>query len=198
MRRSTFKALTALAIGAAALGAATPAFAVKPPPPACGGFMGNFSTPASACQGFFDKNLLNDANEGAQETAVEALLGSDIVDFDFNDYTKLDSLTGDTIDFGEQLFGDVIIGIHFGAANGDPIHVGGNGATGFFLFHFDHPVDFITTSIGGLSGAVLYANQTPPPPQVPEPATWAMMLLGFGATGFAMRRRRQNTLPQIA
>ena len=29
-------------------------------------------------------------------------------------------------------------------------------------------------------------------PPVPEPATWAMMLLGFGATGFAMRRRRRQ------
>ena len=27
---------------------------------------------------------------------------------------------------------------------------------------------------------------------VPEPATWAMMLLGFGAVGFAMRRRRHG------
>ena len=26
---------------------------------------------------------------------------------------------------------------------------------------------------------------------VPEPGTWAMMLLGFGAIGFAMRRRKQ-------
>lgn len=26
---------------------------------------------------------------------------------------------------------------------------------------------------------------------VPEPATWALMILGFGAVGFAMRRRRQ-------
>jgi hypothetical protein len=25
---------------------------------------------------------------------------------------------------------------------------------------------------------------------VPEPATWAMFLLGFGAIGFTMRRRR--------
>ena len=29
-------------------------------------------------------------------------------------------------------------------------------------------------------------------PPVPEPATWAMMLMGFGATGFAMRRRRRQ------
>jgi hypothetical protein len=27
---------------------------------------------------------------------------------------------------------------------------------------------------------------------VPEPATWAMMLAGFGLVGFAMRRRRQS------
>jgi hypothetical protein len=38
-----------------------------------------------------------------------------------------------------------------------------------------------------------------PPPGVPEPATWAMMLAGFGVTGFAMRRtRRKNLLAQIA
>ena len=29
---------------------------------------------------------------------------------------------------------------------------------------------------------------------VPEPATWAMMLIGFGAIGFAMRRRRSADL----
>ena len=28
---------------------------------------------------------------------------------------------------------------------------------------------------------------------VPEPATWAMMMLGFGAMGFAMRRRAQTS-----
>lgn len=36
-------------------------------------------------------------------------------------------------------------------------------------------------------------------PPVPEPGTWAMMLMGFGAAGFAMRRRRQSgRLSQIA
>ena len=37
-------------------------------------------------------------------------------------------------------------------------------------------------------------------PPVPEPATWAMMLLGFGGIGMAMRRsrRRNGALMQIA
>jgi hypothetical protein len=33
---------------------------------------------------------------------------------------------------------------------------------------------------------------------VPEPATWAMMLIGFGAVGFSMRRRQRVALTQLA
>ena len=33
---------------------------------------------------------------------------------------------------------------------------------------------------------------------VPEPGTWSMMLLGFGAAGYAMRRRRAPVLAQAA
>jgi len=33
---------------------------------------------------------------------------------------------------------------------------------------------------------------------VPEPATWALMLIGFGGMGFAMRRRRKPVLAQVA
>jgi hypothetical protein len=36
-------------------------------------------------------------------------------------------------------------------------------------------------------------------PNVPEPATWAMMLVGFGGIGFAMRRNRKSMgLAQVA
>jgi hypothetical protein len=33
---------------------------------------------------------------------------------------------------------------------------------------------------------------------VPEPATWGLMLLGFGGIGMALRRRRRPALPQLA
>jgi hypothetical protein len=33
---------------------------------------------------------------------------------------------------------------------------------------------------------------------VPEPGTWAMMLMGFGAIGASMRRRRSRQIPQFA
>ena len=37
------------------------------------------------------------------------------------------------------------------------------------------------------------ANVTPTVSAVPEPATWAMIILGMGAIGFAMRRRKDDT-----
>ena len=47
------------------------------------------------------------------------------------------------------------------------------------------------SSTGSLGGTVTINA-------VPEPGTWAMMLLGFGAAGFAMRRRRAPVLAQMA
>ena len=198
-RGLTMKLLLKASIAAIALATATPGAAALPD---CNDFLTLFSTPASACQGFFDKNVLSNGgtDPATQETAVEALLGTDILNFDFNDYPKQNAL----IDFAGNFTGDVVLGLHFGAAKGEANNVGGNGATGFFLFHFANPTDSITTSIPGLSGVVLYANggepppPPPPPPPVPEPATWAMMLLGFGGIGYAMRRRRRMVLEQVA
>jgi hypothetical protein len=56
--------------------------------------------------------------------------------------------------------------------------------------------------IGGTADAirqVRIASAEGGVPAVPEPATWAMMLMGFGAAGYAMRRRRQfGQIRQIA
>jgi hypothetical protein len=43
-----------------------------------------------------------------------------------------------------------------------------------------------------LSGTVTAAGVAAPTAAVPEPSTWATMLVGFGALGFTMRRRRQQ------
>jgi hypothetical protein len=50
---------------------------------------------------------------------------------------------------------------------------------GFYLTNYYQGPQVIASSVGGA---------------VPEPASWAMMLLGFGAVGFAMRRSKQSEL----
>lgn len=56
-----------------------------------------------------------------------------------------------------------------------------------------NPANFYVISIDGTSAssqAVYSGNLTAT--SVPEPATWALMLAGFGLVGFAMRRQRQS------
>lgn len=43
-------------------------------------------------------------------------------------------------------------------------------------------------STGTLGGTITIAQA------IPEPGTWAMMLVGFGAVGFALRRKRKPAL----
>ena len=58
----------------------------------------------------------------------------------------------------------------------------------------------LTTTGGHGLAAVKQVSFNPEVAAVPEPATWAMMLLGFGGIGFSMRRkaRRSNALMQVA
>lgn len=65
-------------------------------------------------------------------------------------------------------------------------------------------IDRLVFSISntGLSAVVdnisLNYAASPVVPGVPEPGTWAMIILGMGATGFAMRRRQAMTNPGLA
>ena len=51
-------------------------------------------------------------------------------------------------------------------------------------------VEYLSRGQGAFSGNLTFTPTAP----VPEPATWALMLLGFGAIGFAMRRRRKDAV----
>ena len=53
----------------------------------------------------------------------------------------------------------------------------------------------VNNSRGGVNGTDVYSTGSLlVPSAVPEPATWAMMLIGFGVAGYSMRRRNPLTL----
>jgi hypothetical protein len=92
-------------------------------------------------------------------------------------------------------------GNNCGAANGQATSFNG----GFTLNFNSGPVtlsNFVDryASIGGSGGPSGEGSGTVFHPAVPEPATWAMMLVGFGGIGVSMRRRRKadGRLLQIA
>ena len=154
------------------------------------------SPDAIACAGYFDGNL----NNGSPADIINAQDAIDLLPGDLQydgNWAAVPSITslvnGNQINFGQTLFGQTIIGAHFGNVAGPAGNV-----SVFWLFDFGTTgADFITLDdIQGFSNAALYT--TGDPPAVPEPATWAMMLFGFGAAGYAMRRKRTPKLTQLA
>ena len=154
----------------------------------CNADLGAFTPAALSCAGYYDGNILNDSSNADLDIALDAF-GIDSTGF--NSYVKINDFGDDPLlEFGQALTGVNIIGIHFGDAG-----TGLGDRTGFFLFDFGAtPTSSITTTLTGVSGGLIV------PGAVPEPGTWAMMLLGFGAMGMALRRsrRKANLLPQAA
>lgn len=164
---------------------------------------GIFSPAATDCVGYYSGNVLdNKSADVTTQTNALAALGFTFTDF--NNYPKIGLTPSITdINFGTPLSGIVVIGVHWGNVPDSTFNPGNNGnvgnVTGFFEFNLGStPVSSIAlTNSQGISGAVLYEDGTP---FLPEPATWAMMILGFGAAGIAMRRSRRRTslLSQLA
>ena len=184
------------AIGAAAV--ATPASATieVSAPTSVGCASGPLAPPADKCAGYYDDNQFSMANVGAQQNAINLLLGAGNYTVDWNalvgagkvvsgsDLTALNNLLA-------TAGGQVVLGLHWGNVPG----AAGN-VSAFYLWDNATAGSIRLTDTQGYSNAVLYRATTPP---VPEPATWAMMLVGFGGIGMALRRRRRNTiLPQLA
>lgn len=136
---------------------------------------------AIACSGFWTTNLLNNSSAGlsAQQTALAAI-GYNFNTSTFNALTSSSSLNNGMLSFGQTLYGITYIGVHFGDAG-----TGLGDRTVFYEFNFGTAGNSgITLNTQGFSSAVLYAMNA-----VPEPGTWAMMLLGFAGIATAMRRR---------
>jgi hypothetical protein len=73
--------------------------------------------------------------------------------------------------------------------------------TAFWLsFNLAGSSDTVTLVVDGIPNNRLVSAAVCDEGAVPEPGTWALMLLGFGGIGMAMRRGRKQTarLMQIA
>jgi hypothetical protein len=96
-----------------------------------------------------------------------------------------------------QLFGP--LGVTFSSTDLLGFDISGFSGAGFFsLNNGFFGVDLNTgaaTRIGTVGSGNLIGISVAP---VPEPGTWAMMLIGFGAVGAAMRRRRQTARAAFA
>jgi len=187
-------------MAAAAAGALTIGFAATPAVAVQGDFLGGCNltdvTPnAGACDGFYEGNMLNQSPPDII-TQTAALLALGLVWDGTLEEAQL-NLNSPTIDFATLLSGTTYIGIHWGAGQG-PVDVPG-GVTGFYRLDLaaDAELDVILSAFGSQSGARLYLTQPCVGDcggggnEIPEPGTWALMILGFGATGAMLRQRRR-------
>ena len=148
---------------------------------------------ASDCRGFVSGNEIGAASseillaqlgyQGAATPGIETLI-------------ELSGLK--TINFGTLLFGDTVIGVHYGNGDGSPGNPLGNEIKGdgddTAFYRFDAGttgLDTFTLKYEASSNVRLYKTGVG---AVPEPATWMFMLLGMTGVGFAMRRKDKQTL----
>ena len=98
-----------------------------------------------------------------------------------------------------NIFAPLGAGITFMSGDRVGFDISGSTNLGFFtindrFFSIDLASGLATSigalSVGGITGITAAAA-------VPEPATWAMMLIGFGAIGYSMRKR-QGRKPAFA
>jgi len=187
--------MRALTIGLGALSAlamAAPAAAAVPVSDGTCTSPTNDTVPqAMACTGYFTGNIFN--NNSDNSTAITAALAGFGIAYtgDIGDYLGFSGLGGLTDLSG--LFGNLtgvqVLGIHYGGG-------AGGGESAFYKIDFGPaPGQPLSLTLPSSSNVYLFTSTH----AVPEPATWAMMLLGFGGIGMSMRtRRRRTALMQVA
>jgi hypothetical protein len=145
-------------------------------------------TPTALACTLADKNVVSNsaAHVTAQQSAL-AILGFNWDGANWNGFEKLNA-SGSSVDFNTQLFGITFVAFHFGGSSA----VGNS--TAFYKFDAGSGagLDTIGINISALSNAIVYSTGIPTIETggVPEPATWAMMIVGLGGLGSLIRRRR--------
>jgi len=150
--------------------------------------------------GGFDQFTADDtgyAAIGGTDSLGSFMLGANATNYTGDLFKLLVTFTAPAGVSGGGTFNANLIGSVTGANNGGVTITFSNPTQIFHSSIGDFTLGVNNVSISGTSG-------TPVPitgyllAAVPEPATWAMMLVGFGGIGLAMRRRRRPALAQLA
>lgn len=148
----------------------------------------DISPTALLCSGGYTGNVL-DNSPAAVDTQKAGLLAIGFIwdGTHFDAFPKVSELHGATdIDFDWLLHGITYVGVHVGGG-------AGGGQTTFYKFDAGSTLDAFTLHLPSSSDAVLYFTGPAPSP-APEPASWALMLGGFGTIGGVIRARRRATV----
>jgi hypothetical protein len=192
------KKITLALSAIASVALASPAYATiaVSAPTNVGCASGPLAPPADKCAGYYDNNQFSMANVAQQQSAIDLLLGAGNYTVDWNALTGAGLVvSGSDLTALNNLLagagGQVLLGLHWGNVPG----AAGN-VSAFYLWDNATAGSIHLTDTQGYSNAVLYRSTG----AVPEPATWAMMLFGFGGIGMAMRRSRRGNgvLMQVA
>ena len=151
----------------------------------------DISVAGASCIGFIDGNLNGNKPSLAEINMHLAVWGVNLTSA-VPSTSMLSGLNGTTINFSQQLYGDTIVGMHFGNVS-DAAGTKSTNVTAFYRFDAGNGtgLDSFTTKFGSLSNATLYSTGMAVTP-VPEAETYAMMLAGLGLMGVVARRRKQK------
>ena len=151
--------------------------------------------PVTGTPSSFTTNVLTiGTNEGSVELFEDTVANPISIIFSFtNPFDATGSaVTGETYGFYQLFTSCGLFAGGCGTVDWDGPTVFNFGDGGSFSLALGD-VSFATPGSAQVSGTFTLLSNS-----VPEPGTWAMMLLGFGAAGVALRRRREPRLAQLA
>jgi hypothetical protein len=147
-----------------------------------GSFHFTYDGPDTVIDGFLFLHGANLLSGTFTNAFISGIVGGDAASIQSELYTTGPiTFTSDFLTFQDPCCGDETMSLNLNGVT-PTLHINAQGDT---LASFD-------SNAGGEFAADVVAETAPHGGGVPEPATWTLMLIGFGAAGAALRRRARS------